>query len=325
MAHCISFSVSFIVLLLIIASSKADSIHDHSPVVAQDDSIEKHDGNLIEDSPGEESFSSSVENLLEETFDRLVSGEKLSEEQVNEPNPQQDAQNITSSNNDTSPNVPSHRWPCKSFNITANASTVILNNETEYTSIFARMNSTHGCGLLLFYSPHCEFCTKLAPLYNALGRAYPDLAVMAVNVEQAMRMAAGYGVVGIPTVFFFYSGRPVSKFNQSRDLASFQKFIQDLTGYLPSGGAELNITEADMDGPITTQVIESPDYYLIFSVVFLVTYIVLRFFGSKLLSVFANLVHICFNIQSQLVGFLSRGVYTRTRNGIVVEEKDKVD
>jgi len=323
MAHYISFSVPFIVLLLLfITSSKSDSTeNEHSAVVPpQGDSLEEHDDeNSFEDSPIEESFSASVENLLEETFDRLVSGDNLSEEQIGEPNTN------STTNNDTSPNVPSHRWPCKSFNITANASTVILNNETEYTSIFARMNSTHGCGLLLFYSPHCEFCTKLAPMYNALGRAYPDLAVMAVNVEQAMRMAAGYGVVGIPTVFFFYSGRPVSKFNQSRDLASFQKFIQDLTGYSPSDGGELNITEADMNGPITTQVIESRDYYLIFSVVFLVTYIVLRFFGSKLLDVLSNLVRMCFSVLSRLVGFVSRVIFRTRDEVVIVEEKEKID
>ena len=324
MARFISFSVSFITLLLLfITSSKSDSTseNEHSAVIPpQGDSLGDHDdGNSFEDSPIDESFSASVENLLEETFDRLVSGDNLSEEEIGEPS----TNNTTS--NDTSPNVPSHRWPCKSFNITANASTVILNNETEYTSIFARMNSTHGCGLLLFYSPHCEFCTKLAPMYNALGRAYPDLAVMAINVEQAMRMAAGYGVVGIPTVFFFYSGRPVSKFNQSRDLASFQKFIQDLTGYTPSNGGDLNITEADMNGPITTQVIESRDYYLIFSVVFLVTYIVLRFFGSKLLGVISNLVRMCFSVLSRLVGFVSRVIFRTRDKVVIVEEKEKID
>lgn len=270
-------------------------------------------------------ISPSVKNLLEESFDRLVAlssspsldGESMSDGMEHETSNSSDTEQTTTSNNDTLSGVPSHRWPCKSFNVSANATTVVINNETEYTEILARMNTTHGCGLLLFYSPHCEFCTQLAPLYNALGRAYPDLAVMAVNVEEAMRMAAGYGVVGIPTVFFFYSGRPVSKFNRTRDAASFQSFIQELAGYAPladndhdnsSSPLMLKISDVDMDGPIRAQVIESRDYYLIFSCVFLASYLVLRLFGGKLLNSIAQLLTLCFNLYKRLVGYWSRVV-----------------
>ena len=322
MAHFISSSFPFIVLLLVLstsgASEKTTDNGGNSPV-QQDNSLNGHE-NLTGESPSEENLSASVESLLEETFDRLVSENLTSEKPtIEEETTQQE--NTTTSSNDTS-SVPSHRWPCKSFNITSNASTVILNNETEYTSIFARMNSTHGCGLLLFYSPHCEFCTKLAPLYNALGRAYPDLAVMAVNVEEVMRMAAGFGVVGIPTIFFFYSGRPVSKFNQSRDEVSFQKFIQDLAGYSPLGGSALNISDADIEGPIKTQVIESRDYYLIFSSVFLATYLLLRCFGNKLLNILAHVVLIYFRIQDRLVAFWS---HVKTHEEVIIDEKVKTD
>lgn len=192
--------------------------------------------------------------------------------------------NITTNGGETfnASSVPSHRWPCKTFNITNTSTTVIINNETLYSDILANMNSTHGCGLLLFYSPYCEFSTNLAPLYNAVGRSYPELAVMALDTQEAMGMAARYGVVGIPTVFFFYSGRPVAKFNRSRTPASFQKFIKELSGYLPV--VPLNITEEDMDGPIVTRVKESRDYYMIFSISFLCLYIGCKIFGGRLLS-----------------------------------------
>lgn len=218
--------------------------------------------------------------------------------------------------NDTS-NVPSHRWPCKPFNITTNSTSnaLIINNETEYSQIFAKMNSTQGCGLLLFYSPHCEFCTTLAPLYNAVGRSYPDLAVMAVNVQETMRMAAGYGVVGIPTIFFFYSGRPVSKFNQSRTTDSFQKFIQDLAGFSPVTGT-LNITDVDMEGPVHTKVIASTDYYLIFSVVFLISWLIIRFFGDHFVNIFMYFVSLLSRFKGQFIEF-----WTRPKQNMDTKEK----
>lgn len=178
--------------------------------------------------------------------------------------------------------VPSHKWPCKAFNITELPATVVLNNETDYSDIFARMNTSHGCGLLLFYSPYCEFCTNLAPLYNAVGRSYPSLAVMAVDTLEAMGMAARYGVVGIPSIFFLYSGKAVSRYNRSRTPGDFQKFIKDLSGYTPT--LLLNVTAADMNGPIGTTVKESRDYYMIFSVSFLCLYMVSRLFGAYILN-----------------------------------------
>lgn len=207
---------------------------------------------------------------------------------------------LSNEGNNTSVNIsnlPSHKWPCKAFNITETPATVVLNNETDYTDILAKMNTTHGCGLLLFYSPYCEFCTNFAPLYNAIGRSYPELAVMAVDTLEAMGMAARYGVVGIPSVFFFYSGKPVSRYNRTRTAGDFEKFIKELAGYNPT--VPLNVTAEDMDGPIITTVKESRDNYMIFSVTFLSLYLVSRLFGSYILNA-ANM------FKSWLVSLFSR-------------------
>ena len=37
------------------------------------------------------------------------------------------------------------------------------------------------CAVVLFYHAGCPFCAKLAPSYNALGRAFPQLPVLAVS------------------------------------------------------------------------------------------------------------------------------------------------
>ena len=37
------------------------------------------------------------------------------------------------------------------------------------------------CALVLFYRAGCPFCADLAPSYNALGRAFPQLPVLAAS------------------------------------------------------------------------------------------------------------------------------------------------
>lgn len=41
------------------------------------------------------------------------------------------------------------------------------------------------CALVLFFSRQCPFSIKMAPNYNALGRAFPGLDIMAVDVSQS--------------------------------------------------------------------------------------------------------------------------------------------
>lgn len=186
--------------------------------------------------------------------------------------------------NETSPaEKPAIRWPCnplsntslhdlmtnndnKSFVIAS--SVIIINNETTLGNLIAAMNRTKVCGLLLFYSPYCEFCTNLAPLYNAVGRSYRDILVIASDAQNVMGISAKYGIVGIPTILLFHSGKAVAKYNRSRTVSDFQAFILQLTGVRAS--IPFNITIADEVGPLTSMLKESRDYYLIFSICFIV-------------------------------------------------------
>ena len=48
-------------------------------------------------------------------------------------------------------------------------------------------NETDSCAVVLFYTEYCPFCAKLAPLYNALGRVYNNLPVLAVDAFKQHR------------------------------------------------------------------------------------------------------------------------------------------
>jgi len=199
-------------------------------------------------------------------------------------------ENMTISNGTHDPNTtttskPAIRWPCnpltnisidqlvKSDQESIDSSVIIINNETMLTNLISAMNRTKVCGLLLFYSPFCEFCTNLAPLYNAVGRSYKDILVIASDAQNVMGVSAKYGIVGIPTILLFHSGKAVAKYNRSRTAADFREFILQLTGVRPS--IPLNVTQDDSLGPLTSTLKESRDYYLIFSICF-IAFVVLK-------------------------------------------------
>ncbi|XP_065682529.1 uncharacterized protein LOC105843094 isoform X1 [Hydra vulgaris] len=163
----------------------------------------------------------------------------------------------------------SHRYPCKPFNLTStdNSSVIMINSDAAMTDILTQMNETKGCSLVLFYSPYCEFSARIAPLYNAVGRSYPLMPVIALDAQSTIGMSARYGIVGIPTIILFYSGKAMGKFNGSRTAQHMHYFVKDNTGFDPI--SIINITEEDFKGPLSSIVKESPDYFLIFSTVFL--------------------------------------------------------
>ena len=48
-------------------------------------------------------------------------------------------------------------------------------------------NETDSCAVVLFYTQYCPFSAKLAPLYNALGRVYNELPILAVDAYKQHR------------------------------------------------------------------------------------------------------------------------------------------
>lgn len=194
----------------------------------------------------------------------------------------ENAEEVNATSNVTS-SKPTIRWPCNPLSnssimkflkrgnetmMTNFSSVLIINNETTLGHLISAMNRTKVCGLLLFYSPYCEFCTALAPLYNAVGRSFSDILIMAADAQNVMGISARYGIVGIPTVLFFHNGKAVAKYNRSTTAADFQYFILHLTGIVPT--IPLNVTSDDRIGPLPSILKESRDYYLIFSICFLV-------------------------------------------------------
>ena len=75
-----------------------------------------------------------------------------------------------------------------------------------------------------FYSPTCPHCRRLMPIFERLSNEYGDrLKFVMVDASVERDLASGYGVMGVPTLKFICSGRPVGEivgFRPEEDLRS---------------------------------------------------------------------------------------------------------
>ncbi len=86
--------------------------------------------------------------------------------------------------------------------------------------------------LVDFWAPWCPWCRKLAPELEALAPQYEGKIVFVkLNADEAPQIASRYGVLGLPALKFFCSGRTVG----------------ELVGYMPR-----NMLKAQLDRALTT-------------------------------------------------------------------------
>ncbi|KAF0310121.1 Thioredoxin domain-containing protein 15 [Amphibalanus amphitrite] len=125
------------------------------------------------------------------------------------------------------------------------------------------------CLLVLFYGRSCPFSAAAAPHLNALPRVFPDLRVLAVDALENGSLNTRFGIIAVPTVLLFHNGRPVARYNQSEPtLERLAEFISSHT--LLSAGGPLEITDADLAGPLPTVAEHRLDWYLVAAWLFII-------------------------------------------------------
>ena len=104
-------------------------------------------------------------------------------------------ENTTQDNviNSTTASTGLPKWFCKGRNNSQSNDSVeqrvvMVNAEELLQRINTTVdNETDSCAVVLFYTQYCPFCAKLAPLYNALGRVYNNLPILAVDAYKQHR------------------------------------------------------------------------------------------------------------------------------------------
>lgn len=69
-------------------------------------------------------------------------------------------------------------------NVTVDSVKIVNNTGLLNVLNFDKNDSSCDCVLVLFFAPWCPFCANMAPNYNALARAFPQLEVLAVDAAQ---------------------------------------------------------------------------------------------------------------------------------------------
>ena len=80
-------------------------------------------------------------------------------------------------------------------------------NQNNFDSV---IKNAEGPVLVDFWAAWCGPCAMMAPTVEEVAKDHPELTVGKVNVDEAMELAARYGISAIPTLIYFKNGNPVS-------------------------------------------------------------------------------------------------------------------
>ena len=97
--------------------------------------------------------------------------------------------NVTDSEQNTTDASKKTKFQCTGKNVTdnTNATVRIVSSSRLLQLLSFDKNETENmtdCLVVMFYAPWCHFCSKTAPHYNALSRAFPQLDFVAVDTAQ---------------------------------------------------------------------------------------------------------------------------------------------
>ncbi|XP_076971230.1 thioredoxin domain-containing protein 15-like [Tamandua tetradactyla] len=177
---------------------------------------------------------------------------------------------VDGSNNTES--LKSPKVNCEERNVTGleNLTLKILNMSQDLMD-FLNPNGS-DCTLVLFYTPWCRFSASLAPHFNSLPRAFPALHFLALDASQHSSLSTRFGTVAVPNILLFQGAKPMARFNHTdRTLETLKIFIFNQTGIEAKKNGV--VTQDDQTGPLPSTLIKSVDWLLVFSLFFLISFI----------------------------------------------------
>ncbi len=68
-----------------------------------------------------------------------------------------------------------------------------------------------GAVIVDFYADWCGPCKMIAPVLEDLSKAYPQVQIIKVNVDNENELAKEYGIMSIPAIYAFKDGEVVDQ------------------------------------------------------------------------------------------------------------------
>lgn len=132
-----------------------------------------------------------------------------------------------------------------------NPSSAIKLSPFELDSILENKTYTNCCVVVMFFAPWCEFSAQFARKFNAVGRAFNGLPVLAVDLDEPEPHK--YILAYTPVVALYYRGRIVYRFKTSTSYDVFRDTIANMTEFTPNYSILLDDPENEWPVPTTRQ------------------------------------------------------------------------
>lgn len=85
--------------------------------------------------------------------------------------------------------------------------------------------------LIDFWAPWCAPCRIVSPIVEELAKDYEGkLKVGKLNVDENPKTASTYGIMSIPSLIFFKSGKPAKTMIGAQSKDNFKRGIEEVLG-----------------------------------------------------------------------------------------------
>jgi thiol-disulfide isomerase/thioredoxin len=140
-------------------------------------------------------------------------------------------------------------------------SRVVVVSPHQLESIVEDSAVQNVCAIVLFYAPWCTFSAQFARKFNALGRSFRGLPILALNLAESEPHK--YILAYLPLVAFYYRGKTLFKFSLESSFEDLRDTVSNITG---SEALPVNLSDPENEGPIRTERETSDQVFLAISV-----------------------------------------------------------
>ncbi len=77
-----------------------------------------------------------------------------------------------------------------------------------------------------FWAEWCYPCKLMEPIIEDLARKYTNVVFGKVNVDEELALANSFGIMSIPTLLFFYKGKPIEALIGARPKYEIERIIE---------------------------------------------------------------------------------------------------